>query len=108
MSYASLLINTCTIESFSSTTNDDYGLPVKTWADFLTDEPCRLVPNTNREVKVGAEVVLADYILFLGDKSVTEQMRVLIGTTYYEILSASTYQDGISEHHQELLLRTVK
>ena len=128
MSFASLLINECTVQEYSAGTADDYGVPAETWTDFATDEPCRLVPATNREVQVGAEVVIADYTLFIDNIGMTEQMRVVIadymlftdnvgiteqmrvvvsGVTY-EILSVIIASDGIATHHQECLLRTVR
>ncbi|MDD4986145.1 MAG: hypothetical protein PHQ43_10230 [Dehalococcoidales bacterium] len=109
MSFASLLINTCTIRRFTAGAVDAYGNSAKAWADHLVDEPCRWSTPSNREVKVGAEVVLADILLFLNDVDVTEQDRIVIGTTTYEILSVVRRQDSVtSSHHRELFLRTVK
>ena len=108
MSYTSLLINTCTVRRYTDGAIDDYGRPVKTWADHLTNISCRWSTPTNREVKLGAEVVLADMELFLNDVDVTEHDRVVIGTRTYEVLSVMPRQDGISGHHKECFLRTVK
>ena len=108
MSYSSLLLSTCTIQEFTEGAADDYGILAKTWGTFLADEPCRLVPATNREVKVGAEVVIADYMLFTDNVGITEQMRVVVSGVTYEILSVIIASDGIATHHQESLLRTVR
>ena len=108
MSFASLLINECTVQEYSAGTADDYGVPAETWTDFATDEPCRLVPATNREVQVGAEVVIADYTLFIDNIGMTEQMRVVIDSVTYEVLSVMIRQDSVDGHHQECLLRTVR
>lgn len=108
MSFDSLLIDTCTIQNFTVGPANNYGVCEKIWTDFLTDEPCRLVAATNREIKIGAEVVLADYILFTGDVGITEQHRVVINTIVYEILSAIRRSDGIGGHHQECLLQIVR
>ena len=108
MSYDSLLIQTCTIERYTTGAADDYGQLAKTWADHLTDEPCRLTTSTGREIKVGAEVVIADYKLFLGDVDVTEQDRVVIGSTTYEILLVQNYADGIDDHHKQAWMRAVR
>jgi len=108
MTYASLLINTCTTQRFAAGAADAYGTPVKTWNNYLVDEPCRWSTPTNREVKIGAEVVLADLVLFLGEVDITEQDRVTIGTVLYEILSVIPRQDSVTGHHREVLLRTVK
>ena len=108
MSFDSLLLNTCTVRQFTNAAADDYGVPGKTWSDFLADEPCRLVPNTNREVKIGAKVVIADYTLFIDNVGVTEQMRIIVDSVTYEVLSAMIRSDGIDTHHQECLLRVVR
>jgi len=108
MSFASLLIDECTVQEYTAGAIDDYGIPAKTWTDFKADEPCRLVPATNREVQVGAEVVIADYTLFIDNIGVTEQMQVIMGSITYEILSVMIRKDGVNGHHQECMLRTVR
>lgn len=109
MSYTSLLINTCTIQRFTAGAQNAYGNPAKAWADIATDEPCRWSTPQNREIKVGAEVVLADLQLFLGaDTVITEQDRVVLDGATYEVLSAADRQNGSANHHVECLLRTVK
>ena len=108
MTYTSLLINTCTTQRFTAGAQDAYGHAAKTWANHLTGIACRWSTPTNREVKVGQEVVLAELVLFLNDVDVTEQDRVIIDTKTYEILSVIPRQDSVNGHHKELLLRTVK
>ncbi len=108
MTFASLLINTCTVERFTEGAADGYGNPALTWADHLTDAACRASTPKNREVQVGAEVVLADLQLFLGDVDITEQDRVVLGGLTYEVLSAVDRQDGTADHHMECMLRAVK
>ena len=108
MSYISLLINTCTTQRYTEGARDNTGRKVRTWADHLVDEACRWSTPANREVKVGAEVVLADLQLFLGDVDITEQDRVIIGTVTYEVLSIVPRQDASGGHHKECWIRTVK
>ena len=108
MAFADLLINTCTVRRFTEGAVDDYGVPVKTWADHLTDEACRLTTPSGREIKVGAEVVLADFKIFLGDVDVTEQDRIEIGGISYEVLLVADRQDGSGSHHKECFVRTVR
>lgn len=108
MSLATLLINTCTVKRYVVGPVDAYGHPAKSWVDHLVDEPCRWSTPSNREVQVGAEVVIASLQLFLGDVDITEQDRVVLDGVTYEILSSSTRQDGAGEHHVECLLRTVR
>ena len=110
MSFDSLLVNTCTIKKLSQAplTPDLYGNPAVSWTDVL-GEPCRWSTPANREVKIGAEVVIADLQLFLSDDAdVTEQDRIELDTVTFEILSVSPRQDGFGGHHKELMIRTVK
>lgn len=107
MAYTDLLINTCTIRRFTEGAADVYGNPVKTWADHLTDEPCRWSTPKHTEIKVGAEVVIADLQLFLEDVDVDEQDRVVLDSATYEVLSVVDRQNGVGNHHKEAYLRRV-
>jgi hypothetical protein len=108
MSFDSLLINTCTVKRLNETGEDAYGNPTGSWDDHLTDQDCRLMITNGREVVIGAEVVVADYKLFIGDVDITERDRVVIGSDTYEVLLVAPRQDGSSEHHLECYLRTVR
>lgn len=105
MSFTSLLTNICTIEYFTEGDPDSYGNPALTWTARYTDEACRLVASSGREIKIGAEVVIADYKLFLGDITITEQDRVVIGSNTYEILLVQDYGDSFENHHKQCWLR---
>lgn len=116
MSYASLLINSASVYRNTPGAVDTYGQPADSWAvvPALSDVACRIVPVSGVEVKVGAEVVIAEYQLFLGNVTITEQDKVYVywGTVdvwvEYEILLVKDRQDGADSHHKELLLRTVR
>ena len=108
MSFASLLINTCIVQRNTPGVADSYGQPTASWADHLTDEACRLMATTGREVAVGAEVVIADYKLFLGDVDITEQDRVIINSVTYEVLLVGNRQNGTGSHHKECFMRAVR
>ena len=116
MSYATLLINSCTVLADTGVAPDTYGGIIPDWTPVIgqIDIPCRLVASGGREILVGAEVVVADYKLFLEDITITEQNRVKVyaGTPAawvdYEILLVSNIQDGATGHHKECLLRTVR
>ena len=113
MTYTSLLINECDVERYTEGAVDGYGHPVRTWAVHLDDIACRIqdaggVGRSGREITVGAEVVIADYKLFLGDVDVTEQDRVVLDSVTYEILMVTDKQDSASSHHLECYLRTVR
>ncbi len=109
MTYGSLLVDTCDIYRFTEGAADAYGIPAKTWAVVYNNEPCRLVDAKGREIYTGAEVVIADYMLFVDDIVVSEQDRVLINSQLYEIILAQECKNGLSDnHHRELYLRKVR
>lgn len=108
MSFECLLINTCTIERYTEGAADGYGKPERTWADHLANQACRLVPGSGREITIGAEVVIAEYKLFLGNIDVTEQDRVVIDGDTYQVLLVLERQDSGDNHHKELLMRLVR
>ena len=112
MTYADLLKDTCTIRRYTTDgTLDDDGHPVETMADHLVDEPCRkeeTVTGAGREIYIGAQVVIAEYILFLGAIDVTERDQIIIGDVTYEILLVQIYGDSDSTHHTKLSIRTVR
>ena len=118
MSFACLLIHTCDISSFAEGDPDDYGTPVKTWTVIYPDQACRLMATTGREIKVGAEVVISDWKLFVGKSVVvTERDRisdirlasteVALDSSTFEILLVQPKSDGHSGHHYELALQKV-
>lgn len=106
MSFDSLLIDLCTIQRYSEGAADDYGNPILTWdLTYLVDERCRLTTSSGREIKIGAEIVVADYKLFLSDVDITEQDRVVVDSITYEILLVQDYADHTSDHHKQAWLR---
>lgn len=108
MAFASLLINVCSVQRNTPGAQDVYGLSADSWANLHTDEPCRLMATKGREILIGAEVVIADYTLFIDDIDITEQDRVIIGSVTYEVLLVGTRQDSTSGHHKECFMRTVR
>ncbi|KKN60065.1 hypothetical protein LCGC14_0535340 [marine sediment metagenome] len=105
MSYTSLLIDTCTTQRFTEGVADDYGRPAITWANELEDQACRLVAMPGVELKVGAEIVVADYKLFVQNIDIVEQDRVVIGGLTYEVLLVQDYSDDTTTHHKQCWLR---
>ena len=108
MSFESLLIDSCVIQRYASGTADAYGVPAKTWTAQTDNTPCRIVPDKGTEIVVGAQVVIADYVLFVGDIDVTEQDRVISDEITYEVLLVKRRKDMTGGHHLECLLRTVR
>jgi len=118
MSFATLLIHTCDIGALSQAGADAYGQPVETWPVTYPDEPCRIMSTTGREVKVGAEVMISDWKMFVDDAvTIDEQDRisnikvratgVVIDASTYEVLMVQPRSDSTILHHKELLLQKV-
>jgi len=118
MSFDALLIHTCDIGALAQGVVDDYGNPAETWPLSYTDQECRLMSTAGNEVKVGAEVMISDWTLFLpADITVDEQDRIsniklradssVINAGTFEILLVKPRSDGVDEHHKELALRLV-
>jgi len=106
MSYDSLLIHTCTTQRYpAGGAIDSYGNPATVWANELENQDCRLVAAPGTELKVGAEIVVADYKLFVKSIDITERDRVVIGELTYEILLVQDYADSATSHHKQCWLR---
>lgn len=108
MSWVDLLIDSCVVQRFTAGVADAYGVPAKTWTPQTDDTPCRIVPDKGTEVVVGAQVVIAEYILFVGDIDITEQDRVISDAITYEVLLVKRRKDMAAGHHKECLLRVVR
>lgn len=119
MSFSSLLIHTCDIGLLSQVGTDAYGQPTKTWpTTTYPNQACRLVSTGGREVKIGAEVVISDWKLFVDNSVLVDaQDRIsdirlastgaVIDSSTFEILLVQLRSNGMSEHHKELSLRKV-
>jgi len=119
MAYANLLINWCRVEEDIGGAADGYGGKTEDWQPVagLEDIACRLMTGAGKELTIGAEVVVADYKLFLDDVVITERNRVYVWTkdpagawvgVTYEILLVKDIQDGVDGHHKELYLRVAR
>jgi hypothetical protein len=108
MSFDSLLIDTCNIQRFTAGVADDYGHPAKTWPTLHSDEPCRHISGKGREIKIGQEVVVIYDELFVGDIDVTEQDRVILDCTTYQVVAVVFREDSMGSHHKQLYLEIVK
>jgi len=109
MAFNDLLNQTCDIARYTSSSVDLYGNPVKSWSTLYDNEPCRLSSSSGREIKVNAEVVIANYKLFIDDTvGITEQDRVTISGITYEVLLVESFQDFSSSHHKQCFLQAVR
>ena len=119
MSFASLLIHIADIKRYTlDGGTDTYGNPTGSWVNIYADEPCRIVSTTGREVKVGAEVVISDWKLFIDNSvNVTEQDRLdnvrlastgaVIDSDTYEFLLVQPRANDTDRHHSEVALQKV-
>jgi len=118
MSFDSLLIHTCDISLLLQGDTDEYGNPAKTYTLTYETQPCRLVNTSGKEIKVGAEVVISDWKLFVDNSvNVDEQDRVsnillastggTVDSSTFEVILVQIRSNGIGEHHKALSLRKV-
>jgi hypothetical protein len=111
MAFADLLNQTCTIQRYTSA-EDDWGQPVKTWADYIEDEPCRVVEVESNdryaEILQGAKVVLADFEVLLGPNDITERDQMILDSNTYEILRVHDMYEYTNAHHTKLYVRRVR
>ena len=119
MTFASLLIHEADIKRFTlDGLTDAYGNPTGAWGNVYADEPCRVVSTTGREVKIGAEVVISDWKLFVDNSvNVTEKDRldnvrlratgVVIDADTYEFILVQPRSDDANLHHSEIALQKV-
>ena len=108
MSFADLLINTCTVERYPLGVFDALGNPTKAWADHLVDKPCRLSHSIGREIQRESEVVVVDEVLFINDMDILERDRIIVDGVTYHILFVAAIQDSVGVHHLEIDLERVK
>ncbi len=111
MGFRQLLTEICIIRRFTASGPPGaYGEPGGTWGDFAVDVPCLKQPLTGRavgkELVVGREARITDFILFLEVQDVTAADRVVhTGETYGIIVVKDPGGQG---HHLELILELVK
>ena len=108
MSFDALLINSCTIWRYAEGVVDAYGVPDRTWAAHITDEPCRISYPKGRQIQRGTEVIPIDALLFIGLVDVTERDRAVVDGVTFEILYVAPPQNGTAVHHYELSLARTK
>lgn len=111
MGFAELLTQTCTIRRFTASGSPgNYGEPLGSFGDLATGVACLKQPLTGRtvgkELVVGREARITDFVLFLLPRDVTAADRVVhTGETYNVIVVKDPGGQG---HHLELILELVK
>ena len=106
MTFEALLINSAIVERYTSITKDDYGNPVKVWANHLTLWG-RISYPKGRQLQTETEIIPVEAVLFIENEEVTEYDRVTVDGTLYEILFVADSQDVIGNHHKELSLKRI-
>jgi len=94
--------STCTIREATYTV-DTVGEPQPTWADFLTDIPCRVSPAGGREMKLPDQTYgVASHVINLAGyySTITVAMRAVISGVNYDILSIEHDGNGFTTRLQ--------
>ncbi|KKM21194.1 hypothetical protein LCGC14_1637870 [marine sediment metagenome] len=106
MAFTELLAQTCTVVERTKVAGGGYGR--SGYSEVLVpDVPCLMQADLRgREIKVGAEVKIAGFILYLDNRALTEQDQIEQDGQRYGVLQV---QDaGGQGHHLEVLLERVR
>ena len=111
MGFRQLLTQLCTIRRFTASGGTGgYGAPAGTWGDLATDVPCLKQPLTGRavgrELVVGRQARITDFVLFLETRDVTAADEIVHAGETYGIIVVK--DPGGQGHHLELFLELVK
>ena len=110
MGFRQLLTQLCIIRRFTASGTGNYGEPTGTWGDFAVDVPCLKQSLTGRavgkELVVGREARITDFVLFLEIQDVTAADRIVHAGETYGIIVVK--DPGGQGHHLELILELVK
>ena len=119
VSYDSLLIHRCTVQRSSSVLDDVLGQPIVTWANHLTNVPCRYYPKEAAKAIEQETVHLTDvpsyYVLHTRRRDISEADRITNITAGGNVLDAGPFDielvryraDSLGGHHLELLMKRV-
>ncbi len=118
MTFDGLLIHTCDIGALTQGAADAYNQPANTYPLVYTTQECRIMPTSGEEIKVGAQVMISDWTLFLPDDvTIDEQDRVsnillrsdgsVVDAATFEVLHVKPRNDSTALHHRQVLLRKV-
>ncbi|KKK83173.1 hypothetical protein LCGC14_2796040 [marine sediment metagenome] len=118
MSFDGLLIHTCDIGALTQGVADAYNQPANTWPLAYTTQECRIMPTSGEEIKIGAQVMISDWALFLPDDvTIDEQDRVsnillrsdgsAVDSSTFEVLHVKPRNNSLTLHHQQVLLKKV-
>lgn len=106
MSYRSMLIDRCDIET-STQTADAYGSQTETWADLYRRIQCRVCPLSGQESEIYERRGLkATHKIFIECKSeITEDERVVLDSRTFNILRVINPSE--MNHHLELIVEEI-
>lgn len=106
MAFTELLTQTCTVVQRTKLPAGNYGRAA--YSEVLTTGvACLLQADLRgREIKVGAEVKIAAFVLYLDNRTLTEQDQIEKDSQRYNILQVV---DAAGQgHHLEVLLERVR
>ncbi len=111
MGFPELLTQTCAIDRFTASGPPGaYGEPAGSWATLASGIACLKQPLTGRavgkELVVGREARITDFVLFLLPRDVTAADRVVHAGETYGIIVVK--DPGGQGHHLELILELIK
>lgn len=106
MSFAKLLIHTCTIQSKSLSTSGYE--QQETWSDVSTDVPCRhdfaAANTTDGDMRINRD---DDLFFFLPDVTIERGNRIIEDGKNYDVLEVNKMYGAKVLHHLEVRARYV-
>lgn len=107
MSFASLLIQTCTIQS-KALSLSGYE-KVEGWSDVATDVPTRKDRDNGASISDGEmrQNTDDDLFFFLPGVVIARGNRILLDGDYYDVIKVNKLLDSVGLHHLEVKARFV-
>ncbi len=107
MSFISLLIHRCDIQSKSASVSGYE--KVDSWSSFATDVLCRHDSDTSPKIQDGVtrENNDDDIFFFPADTTIARGNRILHEGLYYDVLKVNKLYDSEALHHLEVKARQV-
>ncbi len=107
MSFAKLLIHTCTIQSKSLNTSGYE--KIKTWSDLFTNVPCRHDSDDGAKIQDAEMRTNTDDDIFFFNPgvAVVRGHRIVQDGNTYDVIKVNKLYDAESLHHLEVKARIV-
>lgn len=107
MSFNSLLINICDIQSKTMSLSG-YEKTLQ-WANIASSVPCRKGSSGNPNIKDGLSRLNTDESIFyfMPDVTIARGNRIVLDSENYDVVKVNKCQDSIGVHHIEAIARIV-